>query len=478
MQIPAFANGAYASQSPNADCEVCINLYPEAMESPGAKAAAVLYPCPGFIQRFTLSPGPIRGMYSNAGRTFAVSGFNLYELFSDYTSILRDTVAVNDNPAVFTSNGSAGGQLGITSGDHFYCYDLNANTLTEVLSSGATTCDFLDGYGLVLDAATSTLRVSDLEDMSNFDPTQVAQRSQGADPWISMKVIQSNIWLMGEQTAEAWSNVGTFPFPFAPVPQGFIQQGTRSAFSLASLNNTLVWLQHNAQGAGMVMRLNGYDPQRISTHAIEFAIQGYAQVEDAIGFTYQQQGHDFYVLNFPHAAATWVYDLNTNLWHARGYWNPLTASFECYRIQSHCHTTQNVHFVGDRITGAVYEMSIETALEVDGTGIRRVRQFRGLNENELRIFYSNAQLVLQSGVGLVTGQGTNPQVMLTWSNDGGHAFSSEIWASAGRLGDYGARVMWRGSNGSARNRVYQVAMTDPVPWRLINFLTDAEVGIS
>lgn len=478
MQIPWFANGAYASQSPNADCEQTINLYTEAMESPGAKSQAVLYPCPGFIERFDLSPGPIRGMYENDGRIFAVSGFNLYELFTDYTSILRGTVAVNDNPAIFTSNGRAGQQLGITSGDHFYSYDLAGNSLSDVLSSGATTCDFLDGYGLVLDAATSTLRVSDLEDFSNFDSTQVAQRTQGADPWVGMKVIQSNIWLIGEQTSEAWYNAGTFPFPFAPVPQGFIQQGTRSGFSLASLNNTLVWLQHNAQGAGMVMRLNGYSPERISTHAIEFAIQGYADVDDAVGFTYQQQGHDFYVLNFPQANATWVYDLNTNLWHQRGYWNPLTAVFDCYRIQSHCHTLNNIHFVGDRLTGKVYEMSIEVATDVDGAGIRRLRQFRGLNDDEKWVFYSNSQLVLQSGVGTATGQGVNPQAMLSWSNDGGHQFSSEIWSGAGRQGEYNHRTMWRGSNGRARNRVWRIVMTDPVPWRLINFITNAEVGTS
>jgi hypothetical protein len=327
-----------------------------------------------------------------------------------------------------------------------------------------------------LDATTSTLKVSDLNDATGWTPTQIAQRTQGGDDWVAMKIINADIWLMGSQTSEAWYNTGLFPFPFGPRQGAFIQQGAAAPFSLASLNSTLLWVSQNAQGAGMVQRLDGYAPVRLSTHAIEFAIQGYARIDDAVSFVYQEQGHTFYVLNFPTANATWVYDPNTNQWHQRGYWNANQTRFDCYRPQYFCHTTNNLNLVGDRLTGAVYSLSITVATDVDGAGIRRLRRFRGFSEQEKYLFYSNLQFDMETGVALSTGQGSDPQLMLSWSNDGGHTFSSEIWTSAGVRGDYAARAMFRGRLGRARNRVWDLIVSDPIPWRISQAFVDVEEG--
>lgn len=477
MKIPAFANGFYTSQNPGADCEQCFNWYPERMESPGAKTDTVLYPCPGFTSVRTLDPGPIRGAWAQNGLSVIVSGFNVYLSTDSFvtTSTLIGTVAVNGNPAVITSNGDGGGQIFITSGDTGYCYDIGTTAFTTEIT-GATTCDFLDGYVLVLDASTSTLKISGLNDATAWDPTQVAQRTQGGDQWVAMKVINSDIWLMGSQTSEPWYNQGTFPFPFGPRAGQLIQQGAASAFSLSSLNSTLVWLSQNAQGSGMINRLDGYTPIRISTHAIEYAIQGYSQIDDAVGFVYQEQGHTFYVLNFPTANATWVYDAATNVWHQRGYWNADLTQFDAYRVQYFCHTAENLNVVGDRLTGDVYTMSIAVATDVDGAGIRRLRRFRAFSDNERYVFYSNLQIDMETGTALATGQGSDPQLMLSWSNDGGQTFSSEIWTGVGLRGQYGARAIFRGSLGRARNRVFDLIVSDPIPWRLNSAFIDAAQG--
>ncbi len=477
MKIPAFANGFYTSQNPGADAELCFNWYPERMESPGAKTDQVLYPCPGFSTVTTLSPGPIRGQWSQNGLTVIVSGFNVYLSTDSFVtnSTLIGTVAVDSNPAVITSNGAGGGQIFLTSGNTGYSYDI-ATTGFNTEITGATTCDFLDGYILVLDATTSTLKISDLNDATGWTSTQVAQRTQGGDTWVAMKVINSDIWLMGSQTSEAWYNQGTFPFPFGPRSGAFIQQGAIAAFSMDSLNSTLLWLSQNAQGSGVVNRLDGYAPVRISTHALEYAIQGYGRIDDAVAFVYQEQGHTFYVLNFPTSNATWVFDAATNLWHQRGYWSPNLTAYQCYRPQYFCHTTNNINLVGDRLTGAVYRMSITFATEVDGTGIRRLRRFRAVSENEKYMFYSNLQFDMQTGTALASGQGSDPQLMLSWSNDGGQTFSSEIWTSAGKRGDYEARAIFRGRLGRARNRVFDLIVSDPIPWRINSAFIDVEEG--
>ena len=470
MRFPNFVGPSYTSQSMNVDCERTMNFYPEVMESPGAKTNVVLYPTPGFTSFADLSPGPVKALFHMAGRTFAVSGYVFYEISSAGTSTVRGSVAQDANPATISSNGDGGNQLFITSGDVGYCYNLTTNTLTTVLTGGATMGAYLSGYFVCLDAATSTFRISAQFDGTTWDPTQFAQRTLGADPWESMHVMHSEIWLFGEQSSEVWYNSGAFPFPFAPIPGAFFQQGTLSAFSPAELVGTRVWLSHNAQGAGMVLRNNGYAAERISTHAVEYAMQGYATIADAQSFSYQEQGHAFYVLNFPTARATWVFDASTQMWHERGYWNAPLNSYDALRVGSFCHTT-NQNLVGDRVTGLVYRMSITTATDVDGLGIRRQRRARAINDDDDWILYGQFQLDMESGLGLNTGQGSAPQAMLRISRDGGHTWGNEYWASAGAIGQFSKRVIWN-RLGRARNAAFEVTVSDPIPWRFTQAFLD------
>jgi hypothetical protein len=58
----------------------------------------------------------------------------------------------------------------------------------------------------------------------------------------------------------------------------------------------------------------------------------------------------------------------------------------------------------------------------------------------------------------------DPQVMLRWSDDGGHTWSNEHWRSMGKTGEWGRRVIWRrlGMTLKLRDRVYEVSGTDPI----------------
>ena len=478
MRLDNLVGGAYQSQSLNVDCEIAMNVYVEQTEVPGAKAAVVLQDCPGVTPFATLAPGPIRGEFSQDGRTFAVSGDSFYEVFNDGTANVLGTVAVDANPAVITSNGDGGGQLFLTSGYAGYCFDLTSSAFTTVLDTGATTCDFLDGYILVLDVPNSVLKISNFEDATTFQSTQFAQRTAGADRWVALKVVHTDIWLLGSQTSEVWYDAGTFPFPFAPRPGAFLQQGCAAGFSLAQVNSTLIWLAHNEQGAGMVVMANGYAPQRISTHPIDYALQSYPTISDAVAFSYQQIGHAFYVLVLPTAGATWAYDAVTNLWHARGTWNARTSQYDAYRVQTHCATVNNLHLVGDRLTGAIYRLNAEVCTEVDGTGIRRQRRFRAMADNQSGhyLFYRNLQIDAQTGVGLATGQGSDPQLQISWSRDSGYTWAATQWTSLGAQGQYAYRAMIRGILGRARNLVIDLVCSEPVPFRLIQGFVDVEEG--
>ncbi len=487
MLVPNFVGPSYTSQSPNADAELCMNWYVENLESAGAKVPQALYPCPGFETFAEVVQSPVRGMFATGGltnRLFAVIGFKIYEIDSGGTATDRGTVAFDGYPATFATNSAAGDQMMITSGGVLYCYELSSNVVTEITAfSGATipirSVAFLDGFFLALDAVNSAFYCSDLNDGQTWDLTQVATRTAGADPWIAMAVITRQIWLLGTLTSEVWYNAGTSPFPFAPFPGGFLEQGCAAGFSLVNLDSTLVWVGQNANGRGVVYRSNGFTPQRISTHAVEFAISNYGDISGAISFSYQDQGHSFCVITFP-GSGTWVFDTITGLWHQRGQWDadvdqflPLPVTFQASAFQQ--------QFVGSSSLGTIYTMSIDASTDVNGEGVRRVRrtahQWDGNSLN--RVFFPGMQIDMQTGIGL--SGGALPEVMLNWSDDGGYTYPVELQqaASAGALGASKVRVLFL-QLGQSRDRVWQLVCSDAVPWRILQavYRPDPVLGVS
>jgi hypothetical protein len=355
-KYPGFIGPGYTSQSRIADVERTVNLYPEKIESGVGKADWVLYPGPGFEEVVELDDSPVRGLYSLNGRTFAVAGTHLYEIAPDWTVTERGD-GINDldgTPATMCGNGDGGHQLFITSGSKGYIFDTEDSSFSMVLD-GASQGGFIDGFFLALDPQSSTLKISELEDGTTWDATQVAQRNAGADRWCGMICSHKEIWLFGSLTTEVWYNDGAAPFPFAPNPSVFINFGILAPYSVAILDNAPIWLGQSADGVGVVYRANGYTPQRVSNHALEYRLSTFETLLDAHAWTYQDQGHAFYVLTFPTAQETWVYDAATGAWHERGSWDG--SRFIGSPVWQHTYA-YGKHLVGGRVTGRIYEQAI------------------------------------------------------------------------------------------------------------------------
>lgn len=485
-RLPGMIGPAYGSSSPLADPEELINLYVEQVDSPSPTNKYIYNPTPGLETRITVPQAPIRALFQlpasvdSATRGFFVAGGTFYEFTSDFTVTNRGTLSgVGANPATISYNGDGGGQLLITSADMADSYDLATDVLTPIAGLAAFQGGMLDSYGLALDQLTSTLRLSDLLDLSVWDPTQFAQRSVAPDPWRAMAVLYPRIYLFGEHTSEVWYDAGSFPFPFAPVQGILIQDGIEAPFSLTVADNALYWLAHNTNGTARVVRATGYRPEVISTKAVEQAITSYAEagtVSDAVGWTYQLDGHQFYLLNFPSAGVTWCYD--TALppamgWHKRGTWITEDAEYIALRPQYHVYTFGK-HLVGDRETGTIYEMRNTYGQDVEGREIRRVRRTPLLTSEQQWIFFKQLQLFVQPGVGTVSGQGENPVVSLRWSDDAGQTWSNFYTVPIGAQGQRKTRAIWR-RLGRSRNRVFEFSMSDPVPWRILDAFLDAAV---
>lgn len=479
MRYPGFIGPAYQSSSYMADSETLINLYPEKNESPNAPTPYVLLPTPGFTELDEVAEGPGRGSISIGALEYFVSGFRLYER-SGMTITARGTVASDTNPATLSWNGVAGGQLFVTSGGIGYILDLSTFVLTTVLASGATMGAYLDGYFLSIDAATGVLRISDLLDGLVWDPTQIATRSQAPDPWVALTVIRAEIWLLGSRTSEVWANAGSFPFPFEPIPGALLEQGIAAPFSLSRDVSPLCWVSANAQGARMVLMAQGYQGVRISTHAIERSLTDCATVENVTSFSYQEQGHTFYVLTCPDDA-TWAYDPAVG-WGQRAYWNTLTSEWEPIRVRTHVYTAAGEHLMQDRASGALYRMGLDLYTDVDGSLMRRERTPPRLSApGQVRFTVPWIQLIMDVGVGVLgastTDPSVNPAAMLQTSRDGGKTWGPERTAAIGRLGEYSTRVFWN-QCGQARNRVDRFRFAAACPIRLVDAEIEVQVGTS
>ena len=289
---------------------------------------------------------------------------------------------------------------------------------------------------------------------------------------MSLIVDHRELWLLGERTTEVWFNSGDVNFPMSRIQGAFIEHGCAATHSVCKLDNSVFWMGADDKGRGMVFRAAGYVPQRISTHALEYAIGQYARVDDAIGWTYQQEGHAFYVLTFPTANATWCFDASTGLWHERAYRD---ASNALGRHRGNCHMVfAGKNIVGDWESGKLYALDLDTYTD-NGDAIPRIRSCPHIANDLKRVFYAALQIDMETGVGLTDGQGSDPQAMLQWSDDGGFTWSNELWASIGKLGERKTRVRWR-RLGKARDRVFQVTITDPVKVEIVGASLEMGAG--
>ena len=455
--------GSYVARSINAADNRCINLFAEAIpEGSGGKEAGFLLRCPGLRLLATVGSGPIRGLWVTNGIAYVVSGSEFYSLTTSYTATLLGTVS-GTGPVSMADNGT---QIFIACNPLSYIYNISTAVfaqITDVDFPGAGSVGYLDGYFVFNEPNSQKFWVTSLLDGTSVDPLDFASAEGYPDDVVALIVDHREVYLFGNNSVEVWYDAGTPDFPLARVQGAFMEVGCEAAYSVAKLDNSVFWLGSDARGRGIVYRANGYTPARISTNAIEYATQSYGNITDAIGYTYQQDGHPFYVLIFPSANATWVFDVSTMLWHER-------AAFqdgEFLRHRSNCQMSFNDEIVvGDYEDGRVYAFDLDVYADDDQIQ-KWLRSWRALatGQNNLkRTAHHSLQLDAQTGVGLNSGQGSDPQVMLRWSDDAGHTWSNEHWKSMGAIGGYGYRTIWRrlGMTEKIRDRVYEVSGTDPV----------------
>lgn len=411
-------------------------------------------------------------MYKDsAGRLFAVGGNKFYQISSSYVATELGTLNTSSGRVSIADNGI---QLVIVDGPNGYYYTYGSSAFAKITDEdfvGANIVVYQDGYFIFNKPSSGQFYITELNGIG-IDPLDFATSEGNPDNIVGHISVHRNLWMFNEQTAEIFYNSGDAAFPFSRIDGAFIEFGLAARFSLAKDNNTIFWLGRDSSGHGIVYMAEGYTPKRISTHPVEQAIQSYSDFTDATAFCYQHEGHNFYVLNFPTANTTWVFDSSTGMWHERAYTN--NGVLERHRADCHAFAF-GAHLVGDYENGKIYELSYEKFTD-DGQYITRNRTAPHISAQGKRVFYKSFQVDIETGVGIDgLGQGVDPQAMLEFSDDGGHSWSNEKWVSFGKIGARLKRAIWR-RLGFSRDRVFSLTITDPVKVVLLNAYLDLEGG--
>jgi hypothetical protein len=466
-RIP-FVGSSYTTRGSSFEAQRSLNMYLEYdQETP--RAPKILYGRPGLDLANNFGSSPIRGMLAFQDYGMVVVGNQVWSAVYNgvgYTLANLGTIGTSSGRVGMAYNGT---QVIIVDGVAGWLADLA--TLTQITSAGfpngVTVATAQDGYFIVCGDGTQQFYINHTPgDGSTWNALDFGIAQGSPDTLIACKADHREVWMVGLHSIEVWMDTGNADFPFERNESAFIQIGSPSPWSVSALDNTLYWLGRDTNGHGIVYRAQGYSPVRISTHAVEHAILGYSTISDAYSYTFQLEGHSFFVLNFPTADATWAFDVSTNEWFEWGWRDPATGLDHRWRpgfqafIGGHCH-------VGDWQNGKMYRLNLDTLTD-NGDAIHRLRATQCIDSpSGHRNFYQEMRVDMESG----TGSGN---LSMRYSNDGGHTWSG-YKTKALSAGAYATRVKWN-TLGAGRNRVWEISTTDPIKWAVVGAYCDFGEG--
>jgi hypothetical protein len=310
-----------------------------------------------------------------------------------------------------------------------------------------------------------------LGDGTTWPALNFADRTGSSDLVTQLAVINSQLWVFGQKNIEVWFNAGNAGFPFQRIQGATINQGVVAPFSVAKIQNSVMWLSSDDRGWTSVYYASGLLPVRVSTFAIESLINktyGTA-ISSARAHTYEEAGHVFYQLNF--SGGTVCYDITTQQWHERAFLNGSTLE----RSRADCFAsvidfpTGVRNFVGDYATGSIYVQTLQTPAD-NGLPIRRVRAAPHISDGNRWMKYRRFEVDADIGTAAI---------QLEISNDGGrnyHNVEPPKTASNNLAVDGFGKFYWL-QLGRSRDRVFRTTITDSAnSIRLINGYVDANPG--
>ena len=456
-------------KSPKVTSQRRVNCYYEFIKD-GDRTKVAIYGTPGLETWATLTGTVWRGLieYPKGSKFFGVFGNTFYEINSAGGTTSQGTLNTTSGQVYMAHNGT---EVCITDGTDGWIYNVDTDTFTEITDvdfpTSPTSVIFHNGRFLVLKDNTGEFYASDLYDGLNWTAGQVATAEYSPDNLVRIVTVQGIVCLLGNTTAEFWSDTGSAGFPYARVPGAAMEWGLAARNSVSPFMDSFAFLARNRMGQVRLAMLNGLEAVPLSEPEWDSTVNAYTIVADATSYSYMLGGHPMCQINFPSAGKSWLYDGLTKV----------ISELTSYGLTRHRgeigSTYGNNYIVADYNNGKLYKLKPDVYTDA-GDAITLELVGRHLFSNDKVIRIPALEIVLETGTATV---GTDPQMAVAFSKDGGHSYGPERWVSIGQMGEYTQRARWR-QNGRGRDIVVRARISEPMKKVIVGANWIANQGLS
>jgi hypothetical protein len=444
---------SYHLDDRKAAVQTAINCYLEQIEGLGETRPLTQVSAPGLSAYLTL-PAVIRGMRNVEGRWFVVAGNTLYEIVAGAAV----TIGTLNSSLGFVSMSHNPTQLVIVDGPNLYVMPLDTNVLAGYVSAGwdsSKTVSYIDGYSIFV-SGTDQFYLSQIDDARTEDALDFSSADAQPDKVVTALVLHRELLLFGLYTTEVWINSGGASFPFARYNSAQIDVGCVGVRAAIVASDSVLWIGQTRTGSGVVFRMVGHAPQRVSTRAIEQLLAKSTDLTSATMWTYQVDGHEFVGINAPGLLTTLVYDAAMQQWHERAEWNyGSVTGWSPWRVTSMCYVN-GAQYAADAL-GNIYKIDPTVYLYGSDALVRERTWPHMVSQSMEPITFASLELACSTGYG--------GNVTLEISNDGGSVYGPPLIRSLGAIGRWMQRVRWM-MLGTARDRVFRIRCSDAVPFNI------------
>jgi hypothetical protein len=499
--------GQDVAPNPAQNAQICINFYAE-VDQQNPKQVVGLLGCPGLVQ-LVAAPGggapgfnstmttwplpstvtnlPVRGFWELPGGATALVVIKntcyLLSVASAATATSFPTLALtsvgtlltnsgpvsiaDDNGVGFGVTGTIVGNAVLVDGPYGYSYNYLTNTFAQISDAnfhGADRVVMVDGW-FVFNWPGTQAFYTPIQQYGLTFGSYYALKDAAPDNLVTIAVSKEQLWLLGDKTTEIWYDAGGQYFPFQRLVGTLIQGGCKAKHSIARFSaggqDGLIWFGRSDRGENVILRSKGFAAEPVSNAGFGAEVSQYPITSDAVGYTYQEDTHEFYVLTFPTADVTWCYDAQSGLLHKRLSYDPYAQLYHRHRSNAFINF-QGMRIVGDYQNGTLYQLTRNAYTDAGWPILAQRRSPHIWDKGQRgRVFMASLQLDFLAGVGNASGMGMNPVCTIAISRDGGQTFGQRWPKAIGAIGQTKTRTIWR-KLGFGRDNVIDLQVIDPV----------------
>lgn len=445
------------------------------------KSALVAYGSPGLVKVLDEGAMPYRGGVT-VGDLLYITQSNVFkECNNAFVTTDRNAasrLATNSGRMSFATNETT---IVLVDGTNGYNYDTSTTTFAQIASamfSSPKTCAYQDGYYLASfdETGTDKKRCQISADGTTWNALDFRAVETASGALIRTYSFQGEVHQFTDKGIEFWAYTGDPEFPFQPIRGATLRVGLAARWSLAEGDQSLFFLGRKAgKGEVEAFELVGHQARSITTPEMANIFNSYATKGDATGYCVVIDEHTFYRIAFPAAGKTWEYDSYASGLIGVPVWSELQSNSGRH-LSDLQFTLVDRPYVSDYGAGILYRIDKDTYTD-NGAAIAFELITRHLFKDYGRVTVDELVADFETGVGITSGQGSDPLVMISVSRDGGRTWGAEQQISIGAIGEYTKPVSIR-RLGTARDFVFKLRITDPVKRVLTGLAVRATPGVN